>query len=736
MELNSKLPNDIAGELSDHLGPDEAIRYSLASDLTLGRQFGQSYIVVTDTKVAMCDSENHARALDLADIKEVKVDELFGSCRLTAVTSDGEKNLIYYTKVHVPEFAALARVINDLAGGRPPVLPDEHELAVCPKCGAPLPERGASCPLCLPRFEVLRRLVGLVRPYRRRAIFLMALTLVGVAAQMCPPYITKLIADDVIEKKDISRLGLLIAGMALSGLVILATGYLRWSLSAWLAFRVVADLRNRLHAHLQRLRLQYITRRDSGEIVSRVMHDTGELLEFLVEGMPFLLVNSLSLVVVTVIIFSMDAKLAVLVLLPVPFLLFGGGLFWRKLIPLFHKRGSRYGALHSILNESIGGLKAVKAYSLEKQRAKQFSRSNEGLFGVSFSIERTFMGFFQVMFWIMSVGFTAVWYFAARRIATDDPTLTLGDLLAFIGYMHLLYMPMKWFATIFNWMSHALTGAERIFGVLDSPPETYDAPDAVDIPRIEGRIAFEDVRFSYERGKEVIKGVSFEIEPGEMIGLVGKSGAGKSTIINLMCRFYDVDSGLIAVDGHPIDKIKLTCLRGQIGIVMQEPFLFNASIMDNIRCCSPDVGFEEVVRAAKAANAHDFIIDKEDGYDTVVGQGGVALSGGEKQRIAIASAILHDPPILILDEATSSVDSETEKAIQEAIANLIMNRTTIAIAHRLATLRNANRLIVIDDGKIAEMGRHDELLAREGIYANLVKVQTELSQLRSTAWQE
>ena len=379
MELNSKLPNDIARELSDHLGPDEAIRYSLASDLTLGRQFGQSYIVLTDTKVAVCDSANNARSLDLADIKEVKVDELFGSCRLIAVTSDGEKNLIYYTKVHVPEFAALARVINDLAGGRPPVLPDEHELAVCPKCGAPLPERGASCPLCLPRFEVLRRLMGLVKPYRARAIFLMALTFVGVAAMMCPPHLTQLIIDDAIGNRDSSQLVVLIGGMIISALLIFGTGYLRRVLSAWLAFRVVADLRNRLHAHLQLLRMQYMTRRDAGEIVSRVMHDTSELREFLIEGMPHLLVNTLSFVVIAVILFSKDARLAVLALLPVPFLIGGGRLFWKKLTPLFHKRGSRFGSLHSILNESIGGRTTVKAYSLEKQRAGYFSRSNEGL---------------------------------------------------------------------------------------------------------------------------------------------------------------------------------------------------------------------------------------------------------------------------------------------------------------------------------------------------------------------
>jgi ATP-binding cassette subfamily B protein len=283
-------------------------------------------------------------------------------------------------------------------------------------------------------------------------------------------------------------------------------------------------------------------------------------------------------------------------------------------------------------------------------------------------------------------------------------------------------------------MTHAFSGAERIFEVLDTSPERYESSHSVTLPEIKGSIEFRDLHFSYERGKEVIKGISFKIEPGEIIGLIGRSGAGKSTVINLLTRFFEPDSGEILIDGVPLSRIKLSQLRSNIGLVMQESFLFNASIAENIAYGMEHASFKEIIEAAKAAHAHEFIIRKRDGYDTIVGDTGERLSGGEKQRIAIARAILHNPPILVLDEATSSVDSTTERHIQEAINGLIKGRTTIAIAHRLSTLRNASRLVVLSDGKLAEIGTHDELIEKNGIYADLLRSHTEMNALQSVMW--
>ncbi len=731
--LDVPVPDRLIQEL-EQAGYSGPVRYAQTSDLHFDGSFGLSYLIVKGEVILAIDNASLMVALPLDAVEEVKIIELLGGASLVAtLRGGGERRLIKYTRSLVPEFGVYCRILNNLADGRPALVPEPEGAAVCPRCGNPLPERGVNCPACVNFFAVFRRLIGLLDAYRGRLVILIIATFIGVLAQVGPPYLTKEITDGVILEGHLNRLPWLVGGMVFCGTLFFAARYLSTYLASWLSARLISDLRTRLHAHLQKLRMNYFTRREAGELVSRVMHDTQELQHFLIDGLPYLFVNTLSFFAIAGVLLYLDWKLALVVFIPVPVLIFGVRWIWKGLRFLFQKEGNRWASLHTVLGESMRGLKAVKAAAQEDVRSDHFGELNTNIFGIVVRIDRAYSAFAEGTYWVMSMGVALVWFLAASRVARSAPgeTLTLGDITAYVGYMWMFYGPLQWFTVISNWMNYAFASAERIFTVLDAESEIYEPAHPVAVGRFHGHVEFRDVRFSYERGKEVIKGIDLDIKPGEMVGLVGKSGAGKSTITNLLCRFFDVDSGEILIDSIPIKKMRLTDLRKQIGVVMQEPFLFRASLLDNISYGFPDTPFEQIVRAAKAAHAHDFIIDKEFGYDTVVGEGGVTLSGGERQRIAIARAILHDPPILILDEATSSVDSETEKAIQDAISKLIKDRTVIAIAHRLATLRNASRLVVVEEGKIAEVGSHDQLIAAGGIYANLVKTQTELNKLRS-----
>jgi ATP-binding cassette subfamily B protein len=389
----------------------------------------------------------------------------------------------------------------------------------------------------------------------------------------------------------------------------------------------------------------------------------------------------------------------------------------------------QWSRLSGALNGVLQGTKVVKAFHGENREVGRFNRRISELSSTNYYAENSWATFFPFILFTMAVSTIVVWWIGGRGVL--ESKMTLGELTAFLAYAAMLQGPLMMLQRIIDWSSRALTAAERVFEIMDTPPDIVDSADAVSMPKMKGGVKFTDVHFGYEKAREVLHGINMDIKPGEMIGLVGHSGAGKSTLINLLMRFYDPTQGTVEIDGVDLRKIKLDDFRRQVGVVLQESYLFPGSIKDNIAYGRPDASEIEIMNAAHAANAHDFIVGFPDGYDTYVGERGQRLSGGERQRIAIARAILHNPQILVLDEATASVDTETERMIQEAIENLIEGRTVFAIAHRLSTLRNADRLVVIDDGTVAEIGTHDELLAKpDGIYKKLVDMQMEVNKLR------
>lgn len=498
-------------------------------------------------------------------------------------------------------------------------------------------------------------------------------------------------------------------------------------ISHFAAWNILKEIRQFLYDHMQKLSLRYYQDKQTGDLMSRVINDTGNFEQLLAHAIPTIIVNGLMLIGVSVMLFMMNAKLAMYTLIPIPLLIWMVLKFSKISRPLFRQAQTRIGEVNALLQDNFTGMKEIKAFTKEKYESGRAESRIAGYTNAILKALKLSNFFHPSIEFVSSIGTVIVIFFGGRLALANH--LPLEDLVAFLLYLSSFYQPITAFGRINEGLQQALASAERVLDILNEESEIADAPDAVAVNRVAGQITFNNVSFRYNEDIPILKNISFNVTPGHTLALVGPTGVGKTTMANLIPRFYDPQAGEILIDGLNIKNITQSSLRKQISIVSQDVFLFNGTVKDNILYGRQDATEEDLVRAAEMANAHDFILELSDGYETRVGERGVKLSGGQKQRISIARAILKNAPILVLDEATSAVDTHTESLIQDALNKLKENRTTIVIAHRLSTIKEADQIIVIQEGEIIEQGKHNELLKANGLYSQLCKAQDSLQSL-------
>ena len=730
----SPLPPAWSALVEQELRTDETIEACLESDLDLQLRFARGLIVLTSQRLlAWPDSASSVQDWPLSADLRLEHHDHAGVGTLALVDDSGRHAVWRYTMGR--NLAAL-RLCSEFGLQRDsrlsgkPVERASDEL--CPKCKAPLPPGEDECPICSietstpPSTWTLFRLWRFAKPYKGQLLLGFVLTLASTAATLVPPYLTMPLMDDILipfqngQPIDRDLVTLYLGGLFGAAMLAWILGWLRTYILALVSERIGRDLRTTTYQHLLGLSLEYFGGKRTGDLMARIGSETDRINVFLSLHLLDFATDVLMIAMTSAILFSINPWLALVTLLPLPFIGWLIHTVRDRLRTGFEKVDRVWAEVTNVLADTIPGIRVVKAFAQEKREAERFHEANRHNLALNDKLNRTWSLFGPTVTLMTEIGLLVVWAFGIWQISNHE--ITVGVLTAFLAYIGRFYIRLDSMSRIVSVTQKAAAGAKRIFDILDHVSSVPEPTRPVHLGQVEGRITLKQASFRYGT-RAVTRGVDLCIEPGEMVGLVGHSGSGKSTLVNLICRFYDVSEGAVFIDDVDVRSVPVAEYRRHIGLVLQEPFLFFGTIAENIAYGKPEATRAEIIAAARAAHAHEFILRLPQGSDSLVGERGQGLSGGERQRISIARALLIDPKILILDEATSSVDTETEKEIQKALDNLVRGRTTIAIAHRLSTLRKADRLVVMDRGQIVETGNHDALIAAEGHYYKLYQAQ-------------
>ncbi len=663
--------------------------------------------------------------LTISGYTDFKCEQLISGMMISAKSDSGEG--VFITKLSSAARREAERLCDILNGKE--IKGDEggDEEPRCPKCGEPYPDKNRKvCPKCIDRAGVVKRLWFFTRKYKWSVFAILFAMVLSSALTILTPYISSgFLYDSVLTVggefygQILLVVGILVATRVLSLLVNMVNEVT----TAVVVPKIIYDLKRVIFTSIEKLSISFFTNRQTGALMNQVNGDANTIYWFYVEGLPAIIIRSVQTAAVAVIMFVVNWKLALLSVAFAPLVVYLSVLLFKHMNKLHSKRYSRTRSLNGLLTDVLGGVRVVKAFAREKEEIDRFDSRSRSLAKADQDVSINNATLFRLVTFLFTISSSLVLGIGGWMVISGE--MTYGTLITFTAYASMLLSPLTQFVEMTNWISNSSNAMQRLMEVMDAEPEVKEAEDAVRLEALRGDIQFSDVSFSYEKNRKIIKDVSFKINAGQTVGIVGHTGAGKSTIANLLIRLYDTDSGSITIDGYNVRELTFDTLRRNIAIVSQETYLFQGTIYENIAYGKPNATRDEVVRAARISGAHDFICKLPDGYSTRIGFGYKELSGGEKQRVSIARAILRDPPILILDEATSAMDTRTERSIQEALEKLSEGRTTIMIAHRLSTLRDADFLMCLENGEINEMGTHVELIKKKGIYYKLFKLQQE-----------